>query len=200
MSGQILAFSVFAFVASITPGPTNILALASGSRAGVRATLPFVVGASAGASALLLITTLGLAQFFFDYPAVQQILAWGGTLWLSVMACKLFHAPPATPGRVDSLQPVPGWHHGAALQVVNPKTWIMALTVGALFLAPGEEKISHNLQLALIFFLVTCPCIAMWAWMGKSSNRLLKTATQRVLLNRALAILLAVSVWWALLG
>lgn len=200
MSGQLLSFSVFALIASITPGPTNILALSSGSRAGVRATLPFVIGASAGASTLLLVTTTGLAQFLFNFPVLQQALAWIGTLWLSFMAWQLFHAPATTPGNADFRQQVPGWYHGAALQAVNPKTWLMALTVSALFLSPAGDRIGHNLQLALIFFVVTCPCIAVWAWLGKGSNRLLKTPTHQVRLNRALAVLLAGSVWWALLG
>jgi threonine/homoserine/homoserine lactone efflux protein len=40
-----LPFMLFAFVASITPGPTNILILASSQRYGIRATLPAVFGA-----------------------------------------------------------------------------------------------------------------------------------------------------------
>jgi len=43
-----LPFMLFAFVASITPGPTNILILASSQRFGVKATLPAVAGGLSG--------------------------------------------------------------------------------------------------------------------------------------------------------
>ncbi|MEB3733172.1 hypothetical protein ULF88_01315 [Halopseudomonas pachastrellae] len=36
----LLPFLVFAFVASITPGPTNLLAMSSSARFGMRASLP----------------------------------------------------------------------------------------------------------------------------------------------------------------
>ena len=45
---QLLPFMLFAFVASITPGPTNVLVLGSSARYGVAATLPLVIGACVG--------------------------------------------------------------------------------------------------------------------------------------------------------
>ncbi len=200
MSVQLLSFSLFAFIASITPGPTNLLALASGSQAGVRATVPFMIGAAAGASVVLLMTTSGLAQVFFDFPLVQQSLAWLGTIWLTVMAWQLYQAPLSVQQDANAAYRIPTWYHGAALQGVNPKTWLMALTVSALFLAPVGETLSHNLRLAVIFFAVALPCLAAWAWLGKGSSRLLKSPGSRLWFNRCLALLLAVSVWWALLS
>ena len=51
-----LPFMLFAFVASITPGPTNILVLSSSQRFGVRATLPAVVSGCAAASLIVLVS------------------------------------------------------------------------------------------------------------------------------------------------
>ncbi|KAB0543471.1 LysE family translocator, partial [Pseudomonas palleroniana] len=44
----ILSMAAFALVASITPGPVNIVALSSGARYGFRATLRHVGGATLG--------------------------------------------------------------------------------------------------------------------------------------------------------
>lgn len=44
---QWLPFVLFAFVASITPGPTNILVLSNSSRFGLLAALPIIFGAPA---------------------------------------------------------------------------------------------------------------------------------------------------------
>ena len=40
MLSTLLPFALFAFVASITPGPTNILVLSNSARYGLRAALP----------------------------------------------------------------------------------------------------------------------------------------------------------------
>ena len=47
-----LAFMLFAFVASITPGPTNFLVLSNSASHGLRAALPIILGAGAGAGAM----------------------------------------------------------------------------------------------------------------------------------------------------
>ena len=55
MLSTLLPFMLFAFVASITPGPTNILVLSNSARFGFRATLPIILGACAGAALLVLV-------------------------------------------------------------------------------------------------------------------------------------------------
>ncbi len=47
---QLLPFALFAFVASITPGPTNILVLSHSSRFGLATTVPIILGACAAAA------------------------------------------------------------------------------------------------------------------------------------------------------
>lgn len=45
MTQTLLVFSVVAFVGIATPGPTVLLALANGSRLGIRASVPGMIGA-----------------------------------------------------------------------------------------------------------------------------------------------------------
>ncbi|MBV1789043.1 LysE family translocator [Marinobacterium sp. D7] len=199
MSSLVLSFSLFALIASATPGPTNVLALSNGSRFGTLGTLPFVIGASFGASAILLLTASGLTAALQGYPLLSRLPAWLGTLWLSWMAWKLYQAP-AIDREAHCAKAQARWYQGALMQLVNPKTWIMALTASSLFAPVDSSALSHNLLLALIFFVVTLPCIAAWAWLGEGSGRLLRTEAQQQQLNRVLAVLLVVSVWFALLS
>jgi threonine/homoserine/homoserine lactone efflux protein len=46
MTDVVVAFSLFAFVASITPGPNNLMLLASGMNFGFRASIPHMLGIS----------------------------------------------------------------------------------------------------------------------------------------------------------
>ncbi|TCK16446.1 LysE family translocator [Marinobacterium mangrovicola] len=203
MSALVVSFSLFAFIASATPGPTNLLALSNGSRFGTRSTLPFAFGASLGAAAVLLLTATGLGQLIQEYPLLRLSLALCGVLWLTSLAWKLYHAPAVqTDDGTECARAC--WYHGALMQPVNPKTWMMALTATSLFapVAPSGTAVPsfiHAILMATIFFIVTLPCIAAWAWLGDACVRLLKSVQRLQLLNRVLAVLLAVSVWSALL-
>ncbi|MBQ4783342.1 LysE family translocator, partial [Pectobacterium versatile] len=73
-------FLLFAFIASITPGPTNILILTNSQRYGVRNTLPAVVGACVAASAIVLISGAGAGEILRQYPVIRQVMSWAGVL------------------------------------------------------------------------------------------------------------------------
>lgn len=85
-----VSFSLFSFVASITPGPTNVIALSYGGKLGILRVMPFILGASIGTGFILFFTSMGLTQFLFDYPFVKPSLGFVGASWLSLMAFKLF--------------------------------------------------------------------------------------------------------------
>lgn len=76
------AFSLFAIVASITPGPTNFIILSLSSRYKISKTLPVILGSCIGASFLVLMVGVGLGSTILTYPVIQQIMTWGGLLWL----------------------------------------------------------------------------------------------------------------------
>ncbi|MBC8653404.1 LysE family translocator, partial [Providencia vermicola] len=55
-----LALSLFSFVTSITPGPNNIMLLASGVNFGFQKTLPHSLGVSIGFFIMLIAVGLGV--------------------------------------------------------------------------------------------------------------------------------------------
>ncbi len=65
---SLLPFVLFALVATLTPGPTNILMLSHGARFGLRATLPLVLGACLAAALIVLAVGLGLGEVLLRYP------------------------------------------------------------------------------------------------------------------------------------
>ncbi|WP_256741868.1 LysE family translocator, partial [Cronobacter sakazakii] len=87
---QQLPFLFFAFVASITPGPTNILILSNSQRYGTRATLPAVVGACLASSAIVLMCGVGPGEALRHAPWLARLMALAGALWLTWMSWQLF--------------------------------------------------------------------------------------------------------------
>jgi threonine/homoserine/homoserine lactone efflux protein len=69
MSYELLvAFASFALVASITPGPNNLMLMASGTNFGYARTIPHMLGVSFGFTAMVLMIGLGLSQVFTAFP------------------------------------------------------------------------------------------------------------------------------------
>ncbi len=196
---SLLPFLLFAFVASITPGPTNILVLSHSSRQGLLATLPIIFGACAAAALIVLVVGLGAGETLLRFPRVQQAMAWGGVLWLSWLAWQIFRSAP------PSLNPTEQQEQGlsvlgaATLQLVNPKVWMMAMAVVSVFVGGGDQTL-QLLVLSLAFLLVSLPCMTLWALLGVGSRRLIGSPQAFRRMNAVLASLLLLSAWLTVLA
>lgn len=197
---QLLPFALFAFVASITPGPTNILVLSHSSRFGLSNTAPIILGACAAAALLVLLVGTGLGDVLARHATLQALLSWAGIAWLSWMAWQIFSAPAQA---IDPDRPVEGPRLGlagaAALQLVNPKTWIMALAVVSVFAGAEIDRTTRVLWLSLAFFAISIPCMTVWAFLGRGAARFCRSAVVMGRFNRVMALLLLASTWLTLL-
>ena len=198
---DLLPFLLFALVASITPGPTNLLVLSNSARFGLLAAVPLVLAACASAALLVLLVGLGIGDTLTRHPQVQQAMAWAGIAWLSYLAWQIFRSPAVgldnahqQPGKRLSMAAVAG------LQVVNPKTWMMALAVVGVFAAHAPDKTSRVALLALLFFLVAIPCMGVWAALGRGVTRFCRTDAGMRRFNQVMALLLLASAWLSLLA
>jgi len=196
---QLLPFALFAFVASITPGPTNILVLSHSSRFGLATTVPIILGACAAAALLVLLVGTGLGDLLARHATVQTALSWAGIAWLSWMAWQIFSAPAQA---IDPDRPVEGPRLGlagaAGLQLVNPKTWMMALAVVSVFAGAEADRTVRVLWLSLAFFAISIPCMTVWAYLGLGAARFCRSAVAMERFNRIMAVMLLVSAWLTL--
>ncbi|WP_368072883.1 LysE family translocator, partial [Paenibacillus polymyxa] len=87
----------------------------------------------------------------------------------------------------------------ASLQLINPKTWMMALAVVSVFAGNGAERQSQVLTLSLVFFLISLPCLGAWAVLGAGSSRVVRSAQAMQRFNRCMALLLLGSTWLGVL-
>lgn len=194
MSSSLLPFALFALVASISPGPTNLLILAHGAHNGLRASVLPILAACSAAAGIVWLVGLGLGDLLLRHPLAQQAMGWAGALWLSLLAWRLFKA--ASEPVSASAQRHLSAASAAALQLVNPKVWLMAVAVIGVFATPRTPV----WQLALVFLLIALPCLGAWALLGVGSTRWLGTGSASRRFNQLLAALLMVSTWWAVLG
>ena len=194
MTTLYLNFLLFAVVISITPGPTNLIALTLGHRYGVYSASAFIISAASAASLILLLTSQGIANIFITYPLLQQTMAWIGCAWLIWLSWKLYWTPVIVATDNSESFTKPGWIQGAGLQLINPKTWFMAITVSSLFNTADANSFNHNLILAIIFFFVACNTLVCWTLLGQITRKILSSTKQSDIINKILAVLLLLSV------
>lgn len=191
---SLVAFFLFAFVASITPGPTNVLVMSNASRHGWPSALPMVIGGCAAATTIVLLVGSGLTRSLAEHPQIQRAIAWTGVAWLSWMAWHLFRSDSLGDDE-RALGRGRGFTVAATLQLVNPKVWMMALAVMGVFVTPGAGQGGRVALLSLIFFLVALPCMAIWAWLGVKAAAWTRSPGRLRWFNRAMAVLLLLTAW-----
>ena len=195
----ILAFCAFAFVASITPGPTNFLILSTSSQFGIRKSFPLICGASLGAALLVFITGLGVGDRINDYPIAKLVLSCMGGIWLSFVAWKIFSAIPHIETDIHHKKQKSGFFSGFFLQLVNPKTWLMAIAVITVYTSHAQHYNEVLLILSSLFMLISLPCLFTWACFGQMTKKILSSTSQVIIFNRVLGIILLLSVWYPIL-
>jgi threonine/homoserine/homoserine lactone efflux protein len=157
------ALTAYAFVMTITPGPNNVLLLASGLAFGLRRTCGHLAGVLAGTGLMICLVGAGLGALFVTVPASQTVLKFAGSVYMLWLAYQLWNA--AALKTVSARRPI-RFFEAAVFQIVNPKVWIMATTVIAAFVPAGEHFAERVVATASVFITVAVPCITLWAGSG----------------------------------
>ena len=183
-----MSMAAFALVASITPGPVNIVALSSGARFGFRASQRHVAGATLGFVLLLVLMGLGLQELLQRWPALTQGVQWAGVAFLLYMAFRL----AADNGQVQAREAAqaPSMLYGAIMQWLNPKAWLACVAGMGAFVADGEARLVW--QFAAIYLVICYVSVGCWAYAGTFLRGFLNNPAGMRLFNRAMALLLVV--------
>ena len=175
----LIAFANFAFVASITPGPNNLMVMASGAAFGMRATLPHIAGIALGFAVMLSAVVFGLGAVLEQYPVLWSVLKWGGVIWLCYLAWQLarpalFWAPSTGAATSETNKARPLTLVEAALfQWVNPKAWAMALAVTLAYSDLAAAAWQRALIMSLVFAAIAPLCNGTWLVAGQALRTLL---------------------------
>ena len=189
------AFSLFALVSSITPGPNNLMLMASGANFGFRRTIPHMLGIGIGFMVMVILIGVGLTRIFDAYPGSYQVLRIVSIAYLVYLAWKIATAKAPEPGTGDKQRRPFSFLQAALFQWVNPKAWAMALTAVSVY-APAQS-IDAILQIALIFGMINLPSVSCWTFLGRRIQPLLSSSRRLRVFNFAMAALLLATVFQA---
>lgn len=188
----LLAFVLFAFATAGTPGPNNMMLLASGANFGFRRTILHILGISAGLGVMVVAMGWGLSGVFRAFPVLHEILKWVGAAYMLWLAWKIATATGIN-DKATGGQPMT-FLQAAGFQWLNPKAWAMAVGAATTYTPEGSGS-ETVLLLAGTFMLVGAPCSAAWAGFGQAMRRFLDRPAVLRAFNVTMAVLLVASLY-----
>lgn len=199
------AMMIFAFVSSITPGPNNLMLLYSGARFNFNRSIPHLLGVSFGFGFMLALCCIGVAGVFWKIPHAQDFLKVVGCLYMLWLAYKLWKngALPASgdlpeAGNKGAAKPMT-FLQAAMFQYVNPKAWVMGLTVPAAYLPNDGHILINTAVAASVFTVINLFCCGTWVQGGALLQKLMHKPQLALIINLsivAMTVYCAAAVWF----
>jgi len=187
------AFLAFMVVMYFTPGPNNIMLLASGLTYGFRRTIPHIAGIVIGFAFMVAAVGLGLGTVFLAYPILQTILKYAGAVYLIYLAAVIAMSGPTTPDGESGRGPMTFW--GAAMfQWINAKGWVIVIGTITAYAAIAQFPVNIAIQ-TLISLLVGTVSTVVWALFGTALRPVLTSERLVRAFNILMAILLLASLY-----
>lgn len=196
----LLALATFAAVSSITPGPNNLMLMASGINFGFARTVPHMLGVALGFTIMIVLVGLGVIQIFDAIPGAYAAIRWASVAYLLYMAWGIATTRPKVPSDPDSGGSKPFTFMQAALfQWVNPKAWTMALTAVSAYTPRAEPTLGLAI-VALVFGAINLPSVGSWALLGAKMRRFLADPAKMRAFNIVAALLLVATLYPVVFG
>ena len=191
-STPLLPLIGFAIASSITPGPNNLMLLASGVNFGFRRSIPHMLGIGVGFTIMLVVVGLGVGQVLQANPLFYDALRIISLVYMLWLAWKI-----ATSHGVDNRAGLPAsrpmnFIQAALFQWVNPKAWAMAIAATATYTHP-TQYFTSLLWVALVFGLINLPCVSLWTGFGVALRHWLQDPVKHRIFNVTMALLLVAS-------
>lgn len=181
---------------SFSPGSNTTLSTALAANRGLKGAMRFVCAVPIGWGALVLLCAFGLGALLVAAPILVWVVKAIGVAYLLWLAFKLSRSGSLAQADAAKLN-VTFWQ-GAALQFVNIKAWMFALSVVAGWLA-GKADFAERLMVVLPTLMAFAFFSNLtYAVIGASLRGWLSKGARLLWFNRAMALVLIVTAFWML--
>lgn len=179
MSHTLLVFAAVAFIGIATPGPTVLLALTNGSRFGVKASLPGMVGAALSDFVLISAVALGLGALLAASEFWFSVVKWFGVAYLCYLGIRLLRSTGALALPSDMPSPERPSRRSIFLRsflvaVTNPKGYLFFSAFLPQFIAPSEPQLPQYAALATTFAAIDLIVMFAYAAAGARAVHVLR--------------------------
>ncbi|WP_137917638.1 LysE family translocator [Hydrogenophaga sp. 2FB] len=182
MIETLILFAAVSFVAIATPGPTMLLALSNGSRMGVKAALPGMLGAVLSDFLLIAAVALGLGALLAASEFWFSVVKWVGVAYLAYLGVRMLRSTGtlALPAEGEAAM-VTGEPTRRAIflrsflvAVTNPKGYLFVSAFLPQFINPAEPQWPQYVALAITFAAIDFAMMLSYAAAGAQAIRRLR--------------------------
>ena len=195
---EFTALLVLSTAASFTPGPNTTLSAALAANLGLRSAMKFIVSVPLGWGFLLAICMAGLGNLVLALPALRWVILLGGTLYLLWMARQLWRVREMA--KADESRMRITFFQGVAIQFLNIKAWMLALSLVAGWVAgwvagkeDALERCAVLLPLMMLFGFISN---LTYAAMGSLLREWLLKGSRLLVFNRCMSLALVLTAGW----
>ena len=164
MYPELTTLILFGIAGAYIPGPNNVIASHSGFNFGFIKTIPLILGVGFGWTFILVLFESGLIFVFQQFPILQNIIKFIGTIFIVYLAYKIaFMRIETTKANkvpitfVDTL----------LLQIVNPQGILTAMLIVSTFLDPNNHYLRDAIWVTSIMFVIAVSSVAFWVLIGQ---------------------------------
>lgn len=191
---EFTALLALATAMSFSPGPNTTLSTALAANRGLRHAMRFVCAVPVGWSALLLLCAAGIGALVVTVPAIKWGIQAVGVAYLLWLAFKL--SGSATLARADDSRLDVGFWQGAALQFVNIKAWLLALSIVAGWIAGRDDAIGRLAVVVPVMVFFAFSSNLLYASVGALLRDWLAQGRRLLWFNRTMALVLVLTAIW----
>ena len=191
---EFTALLALATAMSFTPGPNTTLSTAMAANRGLGPAMRFVCAVPVGWTVLLLLCAAGVGAVVLAVPALRWGIKAVGIGYLLWLAWKLSQSARLT--EADAARLNVGFWQGAALQFVNIKAWLLALTIVAGWVAGREDSLQRLAVVVPVMVVFAFSSNFAYAATGALLRHWLAQGARLLWFNRAMALVLVATAAW----
>ena len=193
---EFTALLVLATAMSFSPGPNTTLSTALAANGGLRHAMRFVWAVPVGWSLLLLLCAAGVGALVVAAPVLRGGIKAVGVGYLLWLAWKLSGTATLGVAAGDKLQI--GFIEGVALQFVNIKAWLLALTIVAGWVAGQPDALQRLAIVTPVMLAYAFASNFTFALVGAVLRNWLAQGQRLLWFNRCMAAVLVLTAAWML--
>ena len=180
-----LTFSLAVTLLMLTPGPAVLMIANIGVNFDFRKGVPFVFGVIVGANVVALSVVLGIASVINTYTLLRLILLIISSIFIFYLAVKILmqNSAKETTSNFKKIN----FYDGLVLQILNPKNYIVQITLFSGFLIWNDNFILEAFIKLVIANMIWFPMHLLWLILGVTVKKMQLSRKSLKILNMVMA-------------
>lgn len=192
---MLVSFIIASVLIELTPGPNMTWLAVLGASRGRATALAAVAGVCLGLAVAAAVAGFGLTAVLIEFPALFQVLRWGGTLYLFYLAWDAWRDGNAEISHTNATRGV-AFRQGLISNILNPKAYLFYAAMLPQFISGGMGLAAEVALLSAVYVAVATFIHAGIAVLSGSAATFLETSPHAVTIRKGLAILIAIAAVW----